>query len=208
MRLRSVRPNIALMRRALTVVFASLLALAVIAPAAQGTTKYRYWQDLNVSGSFPGQIGLAIAYEDKNGNGKFKPRSAVSYNLHVQTSCDPGGEADLHLSGNAYSKYNYFRPELRKGRFAHRFEDQAEQPVLSPLKGDLNGTVLKKQKRGKRVTRTARVNGAFDVEGTFEGNCTSSGSYSATQCKRWRSKRDRPRWYREWKAPICSEDPW
>ena len=193
------------MKRALTVVFASLLAVAVIAPtAAQGTTKYRYWQDLSVSGPFPGQINLAIAYEDKNGNGKFKPRYAVSYNLQAQASCDPGGATELQLGGNKFSKYNYFVAALSKGRFAHRFEDQAEQPELSALKGDLNGTVLKKQKRGKRVTRTARVNGAFDVE----GNCISSGSYSATQCKRGRQKNDRPRWYREWKAPVCSGDPW
>lgn len=193
------------MRRVLITVFASLLALAVIAPAAaQGTTKYRYWQDLSVSGPFAGHINLAIAYEDKNGNGKFKPRFAVSYNLQVQGSCDPGGATELNFSGNAFSKYNYFNKSLQKGRFAHRFEDQAEQPELAARKGDLNGTVLKKQKQGKRVTRTARVNGAFDVE----GNCISSGSYSATQCKRGRPKNDRPRWWREWKAPICSEDPW
>lgn len=193
------------MRRLLITAFASLLAVAVIAPAAaQGATKYRYWQDLSVKGPFPGQIVLAIAYEDKQGNGKFKPRFADSYNLETQGNCDPGGETVLHLGGNAFSKYNYFKQPLAKARFTHRFEDQAEQPDLSALKGDLNGTVLKKQKHGKRVTRTARVNGKFDVE----GNCISSGSYSATQCKRWRSKRDRPRWYTEWKAPICSVDPW
>ena len=190
------------MKRALTVVFASLLAVAVIAPtAAQGTTKYRYWQDLSVSGPFPGQINLAIAYEDKNGNGKFKPRSAVSYNLQVQASCNPGGEIELQLGGNAFAKYNYFVAAVRKGRFAHRFG--SEQPESSTLEGDLNGTVLKKQKQGKRVTRKARVNGAFD----FEGTCISSGSYSATQCKsRKEPKRDWPRWFREWKAPVCKGD--
>ena len=85
----------------------------------------------------------------------------------------------------------------------HRFG--SEQPESSTLEGDLNGTVLKKQKQGKRVTRTARVNGAFDVEdwdldpGVTE-NCISSASYSATQCKRGRQKDDRPRWYREWRG--------
>jgi hypothetical protein len=177
----------------------------VIAPAAaQGTTKYRYWQDRSVSGSFPGRIVLAIAYEDRNGNGKFKPRSAASYNLDVRAGCDPGGATELHLGGNAFSKYGYFNAELTNGRFAHRFENETEQPELSPLKGYLKGTVLKKVKRGKRVKRPARVKGKFNIA----GDCTSSGSYSATQCKRWRPKNNWPRWYREWKAPVCSKDPW
>jgi hypothetical protein len=204
------------MRRVRVTVFASLLALAVLAPAAaQGTTKYRYWQDLSVSGPFAGQISLAVAYEDRHGNGKFTPRFAAAYQLRAQVSCNPGGETDFGTGGNAYAKYSYFKEGLTNGRFDHRFEDQFPSPQVAPLKGDLNGTVLKRVKRGNRVTRTARVNGAFDVEdwdpyglaGVRE-NCISFGSYSATPCKRRRSKRDRPRWYREWKVPICSVDPW
>lgn len=193
------------MSRVLTVVLASLAALVVVAPAAaQGTTKYRYWQDRSVSGPSPGRIVLAIAYEDRNGNGKFKPRFVASYNLEVQASCDPGGETDLELGGNAFSKYSFFKGPLTNGRFAHRFENQFEQPEQSALKGDLNGRLMKKVKQGKRVVRTARVDGAFDTE----GNCTSSASYSATQCKRKWSKSDRPRWWEEWKAPVCTQDPW
>ncbi|HSD23256.1 MAG TPA: hypothetical protein VLB79_02915, partial [Solirubrobacterales bacterium] len=204
-------------RRLLIAAFASLLAVPVIAPAAaQGTTKYRYWQDLSASGPFPGRISLAIAYEDRHGNGKFTPRYAAAYQLLTKVSCNPGGETDFGFGGNAASKYAYFAPAITNGRFDHRFENQFENPQLAPWKGDLNGTVLKRLKRGNRVIRTARVNGTFEVEdwdpyglaGVRE-NCTSFGSYySATPCKRWRSKRDRPRWYRKWKVPICSMDPW
>jgi hypothetical protein len=208
-----IRHNVAPMRRALIVVVASLVSLVVVAPAAaQGPTKYRYWQDLSVTGPFPGQIVLTVAYEDRDGNGKFKAQRVASYHLRVQVSCNPGGVSALEARGNEASKYSYFSEALVNGRFAHRFEDEVE-PQVATERGDLNGTLLKRLKRGNQVTRTARVNGAFDVEdwdpvpGVRE-NCISFGSYSATPCKRWRPQRDRPRWYREWKAPICSIDPW
>jgi len=203
------------MKRTLTVVFASLLAVAVIAPgAAQGATKYRYFQDLNVSGPFAGEISLAVLYKDKRGNRKFTAREVHAYDLQVKTSCNPGGEAVLDFGGHAFSKFNYFRVALnRKGRFAHRFENQAEVPEVSGIRGELKGRVLRRLKRGKKVTRPPRVNGAFNVEdwdpnSGVKENCISYGSYSATPCKRWRSKRDRPRWYRKWKVPVCSIDPW
>jgi hypothetical protein len=106
---------------------ASLVALVMAAPAAaQGPTKYRYWQDLSVIGPFRGQISLAIAYEDRHGNGKLTPRYAAAYQLRVQVSCNPGGETDFGIGGNAYAKYAYFAPAITNGRFDHRFEDQFE----------------------------------------------------------------------------------
>lgn len=48
---------------------------------------------------------------------------------------------------------------------------------------------------------TAAIRG--DLTGTV-----SFGSYSATRCKAWRSKRDRPRWWREWNVPVCKGSPW
>jgi hypothetical protein len=199
------------MRRLLITGLASLLALAVIAPAAaQGTTKVRAFQDLSLSGPFPGQFFVNVQYKDRNGNRKFTPRYAVGYRLQVQLSCDPGGETGLNLAGNAYAKYAYFKEKLRKGRFAHRFGSEVSES--SSLKGDLSGLVGKRLKRDTLPKRTARVNGAFDVEdwdpnpGVLE-NCISHGSYSASPCKRKRSKRDPwPRWYREWKVPVCSVD--
>ncbi|MGA8217174.1 MAG: hypothetical protein WB771_01290 [Solirubrobacterales bacterium] len=199
------------MKRALIIVFASLLAVVAIGPAAaQGRTKYHYWQDLSVSGPFPGQIFLTVAYRDRHGNGKFTPRYAAAYRLRTGVSCTTGDPGDLLISGNEFNKYGYFRAKLSHGRFTHRFENQAEQPQASVLKGVLNGKVLKQHRRGNRVTRTARVSGAFNVEdwdpapGTT--NCTTSGSYSATSCKRWMSSRA-PK-YSHWKrqkAPVCRQ---
>lgn len=195
------------MRRLSIFVFALVLALAAIAPAgAAGATKYRYWQDLDVSGPFSGRISLAIAYEDRNGNGRFTPRYAAAYRLRVQTSCDAGPR---EVKGNAFSKYGYFKAPLTNGLFTHRFENQFEQPQQAPLRGELKGRVEKKLTKGGRVVRAARVSGAFDLQDwTLEPGvdpCVSSASYAATQCKRWRAKRDRPRWYREWKAPPAAE---
>ena len=188
----------------------SLLAVAAAAPAADGATKYRYWQDLRLTGPYDGRVTLAVAYEDRDGDGRFEPQYAAAYDIRVQTSCDPAGA--LHgLSGSSASKYGFFAPPLLDGRFTHRFENQFEQPQTAPVAGEIDGTLRAKVKRHGRVKRPARVDGVFSVErwnlGGLTG-CTSTGTYSATQCKRWRSKRDRPRWYREWKAPICTSDPW
>jgi len=201
------------MRRLLIAVFASLLAVAVIAPAAHGATKYRYWQDLSVSGPYAGKVVLTIAYEDTNGNRKFKPRYAAAYELLAQTSCESSADVQRHISGNAFNKYGYFKEKLtNKGRFSHRFESQFPSPAMAPIKGELHGTVLKRLKRRNRVVRTARVNGGFNIEDWDQQpetvGCLSAGSFSATPCKRWRSKRDRPRWWKEWKAPVCAIDPW
>ena len=90
----------------------------------------------------------------ERGNGKFKPRSAVSYQtFQVQASCNPGGEIELQAGRKRVRQVQLFRGG-RSGRVnsAHRFG--SEQPESSTLEGDLNGTVLKKQRaRGSEVTR-------------------------------------------------------
>lgn len=210
------------MRRpgAIGVAFLVAVAAAALAvPTAQAArvdphhTRYRYFQDLSVTGSFPGQIFFTVLYRE-NRNGEFTPRDVMSYRLQVGVSCNPGGQSGLEFSGNAFNKYGYFREVLSAdGRFAHRFEDQAETPQSSLIRGDLEGQVLKRLKRGGRVKRTARVNGTFNVEnwdpygltGVVE-NCMSFGSYSATPCKAWMSPRapNYSRWKR-WKVPVCRE---
>jgi len=177
-------------------------------------TRYRYFQDVSVTGAFPGQVSFGVLYQE-NRNGEFTPRRAVGYRLQVGVSCNPGGQSGLEFGGNGFSKYGYFSKTLQNGRFAHRFEDQAESPQYSLIRGDLEGRVLKRLKRGGRVTRTARIDGTFDVEdwdpygltGVVE-NCVSSGSYSATPCKRWMSPRapNYTRWKR-WNVPVCSLSP-
>jgi hypothetical protein len=131
-------------------------------------------------------------------------------------SCNPGGQTELGVGGNGFSKYTYFSQTLTNGRFATRFENLFESPQMAPVKGDLQGKVLKRLKRGGRVTRKAHVNGSFDVQDYdpygltgVQENCIASGTYSATTCKRWMSSRapNYSRWKR-WKVPVCSLTPW
>ena len=199
------------MRRALTAALASLIAAGVMLPsAAQATTKVRAFEDLSLSGPYPGQIFINIRYEDRNGNRKFTPRYAVGYRLQGQRSCALGGQSGFDIAGNAYSKYIYFKAKLRKGRFVHPFG--SEFPEAASISGSLTGLVADRLKRDTLPRPTARVTGAYDIQdwdptpGVLE-NCVSSGSYSASPCKRKRSTPDPwPRWYREWDAPICSVD--
>ena len=206
------------MRRLLVASFASMLAVALIAPTAQASrvdpqhTRYRFFQDLNVTSPFPGRILFAVLFKE-NSHGELTPREAVSYHLQVGVSCNPGGDSVFSIGGNAFSKYAYFDAALTNGHFSHTFG--SEFPEGYPLKGDLSGTVLKRLKRGGRLTRPARVDGTFNVEDwdPFAGvkeNCTSSGSYSASTCKqRWMSPRapNYSRWKR-WKVPKCYTSPW
>ena len=164
------------MRRALTAAALSVLALAVVAPAAQGRQEARYFQALSVTGSFPGEIFFTVIFQDKHGNGKFRPRAVIAYYLGVQVSCNPGGPSDLIITKNKDKTVGHFKQRLtKKGRFATRFESELD-PQLRPPIGTLSG----------RVTRKG-VNGAFNVEdwdpnpGVRE-NCVASGSFSATPC--------------------------
>jgi hypothetical protein len=208
-------------RRMLTIALASLIGGALLAPAAQGArsdpqhSRYRYFQDLSVTGQHPAQIAFGLLYK-KNRSGEFTPRKIVGYNLHTTLSCNPGSQVQGGVGGNGFSKYAYFSQKLTKGRFATRFEYLFESPQFAPWKGDLHGKVLKRLKRGGRVIRTARVNGSFDVQDYdpygltgVQENCIASGSYSAKTCKRWMSRRapNYRRWKR-WKVPVCSLVPW
>jgi hypothetical protein len=160
----------------MTAVALSVLAVAVIAPAAQGKQKERYFQDLSVTGPFAGEVFLTVIYQDSHGNGKFRPRWAVAYSVEAQVSCNPGGQSAFSITKQEDNPYAPFKQRLKKGRFATRFEAQLDPQLLPPI-GDLNGT----------VTRKRKVNGSFNVEdwdpnpGARE-NCISSGSFSATPC--------------------------
>jgi hypothetical protein len=207
------------MKRALSIALALLIGAALAVPTAQATrfdphARNRYFQDLSVTGPFPGRIVIGVLYRE-NRHGEFTPREAVAYSLQVGVSCNPGGEALFDAGGDAASKYAYFHQRLTNGRFSHRFENQFENPALAPVKGDLSGRVLKRLKRRGRVTRTARVNGTFNVEdwdpygqAGVQENC-SSASYSATPCKVWMSSRapHYDRWKR-WKVPVCYLNPY
>ena len=209
------------MKHAFSIAFALLIGLVLAVPAAQATrfdphARNRYFQDLSVTGQFPGRIVIAVLYRE-NRHGEFTPREAVAYDLRVGVTCNPGGDSVFGIGGDAHSYFAYFDHPLTNGRFSHRFEDQFETPALAPWKGGLSGTVLKRLKRGGRVTRTARIDGTFNVEdwdpywpGGAQDNCTSpASSYSATPCKVWRSPKapHYDRWKR-WKVPVCYVYPW
>jgi hypothetical protein len=208
------------MKRALPIALASLIGLALCVPAAQASradphhTRYRFFQDLSVTSPFPGRIFFGVLFKE-NSHGEFTRREVVSYRLQVGVSCNPGGDSVFGIGGNVFAKYSYFGATLTNGRFAHTFG--SEVPEGYPLKGDLSGTVLKRLKRGGRVTRKARVDGTFNVEDWdpfgltgVQENCTSSGSYSASTCKTPRMSPTAPnysRWKR-WKVPKCYTAPW
>lgn len=161
----------------MTVAALSVLAVAVIAPAAQGRQKERYFQDLSVSGPFAGQVFVTVIYQDRHGNGRFRPRWAIAYSVEAPVSCNPGGMSAFSITKSADNPFAPFKQRLERGRFATRFEAQLDPQRLPPI-GELNG----------RVTRNRRVNGSFNVEdwdpnpGARE-NCISSGSFSATPCR-------------------------
>jgi hypothetical protein len=161
----------------MTAVALSVLAVALIAPAAQGRQRERFFQDLGMGGTFPSQIFLTVIYQDDHGNGEFRPRWAIAYSLQAQVSCNPGGSSELSITKSEHSPDGHFKQKIKKGRFATRFEAELG-PEVAPPHGDLTG----------RITRKNRINGAFNVEdwdpnpGGRE-NCISSGAFSATPCR-------------------------
>jgi hypothetical protein len=160
------------MKRALIAAALSVLAMALLSPAAQGKQKQRQFQDLTVIGSLPAQIYFTVVFQDKHGNRKFQPRWLIGYALQTQVSCNPGGMSDLFFAKSKQSTVAHFKQRLKKGRFATRLEADVD-PQLRPPIGDLSG----------RVTHVA-VNGTFNVQDWdpnpgVRANCIASGSFSA-----------------------------
>src|SRR5690242_18171256 len=100
------------MKRSLSIALLLLIAGALAAPGAHATrfdhhARYRFFQDLNVTGPFPGRIVFGVLFK-QNHQGEFTPREADGYNLQVGESCNPGGNSVFRIGGNAFSKYAYF----------------------------------------------------------------------------------------------------
>jgi hypothetical protein len=156
-------------------------------PQPQGAQQERFFQD--VSGAFPGEVFFTAIFQDKHGNGKFRPRSLTAYYLHTEVSCNPGGVSDLIITKNKGKTVGHFKQRLtKKGRFATRFEAELDPQLLPPI-GDLSG----------RITRKG-VNGAFNVQDWdpnpgVRANCMASGSFSATPCTSEQ--------FPELRVPIC-----
>jgi hypothetical protein len=206
MQFRPARPSVLTMRRILLAAVATLLAIALIAPAAQATKRYGYFQDLTLAPSAPSSIFLTILYKDDHGHGKFTPRAAVSYRFDTPVSCPSGNPGNLQFSGNEFNKYGYFREQLRGSLFSHTFESQFENPQTAPLKGYVKGNVLTREKRG-----TPQVNGSvyiadWDAPSGVSDCMMPSEHYSATPCKRWISpKAPKHASWKKRKLPVCRQ---
>ena len=154
------------MKRLITISFVSLLATALIAPAAHAGSKTLRFQDRSVSGG--GEIRLDVVYANKRPKGRFTPRRVVLYLLEiVPVSCNPGG--DQFMAG--------FGPDdpikVTEGKFVHDFATEGFTGAL----------------RGKLTRSPARAVGSFDVTdvdfGPGQMNCTTNGAraYDASRCR-------------------------
>lgn len=184
------------MRRLLIAVFASSLALALIAPTAQGVAKVRH---LTLDGQLAGQragivlLGIDYLVKHKNGHERLIPRRVTSFSyLYVPVSCDLGpGIADFesHDFGGAAPV------KITKKRFA--FRDTAPW-------GDIQSTIQvnghkmwqgttgwggRKPKPWLKKYPWKRASGTlnildFDWPAAGYVNCTTNGprSWTAHQC--------------------------
>jgi len=164
------------MRRALITGLASLLALALLAPAAQAATKTRHFQDRAINGD-PGEIRLDVIYKDKNGNKKFTARSVTLWDIEIlPVSCNPGGDVVMTSFGPVDPI------KLSKGKFNHDFQPEG-------MEGGLSGKVIKQDKRLEGKLNVIDFDSTPGVT-----NCTTDGprTYSATPCRTTNQNLDVP----------------
>ena len=160
------------MRRILIAGFAALLAVALIAPAAQAKTQIRFFQDLSASSH--SQVFITVHFKDRHGNKKFTPRRVGYYHFGAPTSCSV---APVPSPGLDFSQETSIK--LTKGKFYYDLANSAA-PYQS-ITGYLRGKVVKTPKR-------FRVEGSLDVQdfdSTSSMNCATLGAitYAATPCR-------------------------
>lgn len=160
------------MRRLLTIAIASVVGAALAVPAAQATTRTRYFQDVGNPGD--ASIRLNVIYKDKHGNGHFKPRSVV-YDAAVRVFCNP------QIYGATVPSSSTTRIKLRNGgRFSYSYSHPV--PGTTPNNtGKATGKVIDKPKR--QVDGTVEILSYNTPPGFL--NCTSDGPmpYWATPCR-------------------------
>jgi hypothetical protein len=173
------------MSRALIIGIASLLAVALIAPAAQAASQIRHFQtDLAPVGAPPqqngGQIGLDIVFKNKRGNPrKFTPRQLTVVDiLNMPITCtnspgDPSTSTTLTSTIQTQAKLKKApnpsgaKPKARRYSFklATNFTE---------FTGTLRGKVFKRDGRGKVI-----ANGVLNIDRLdFPGgptNCATMG---------------------------------
>ncbi|HSC87643.1 MAG TPA: hypothetical protein VLC09_10250 [Polyangiaceae bacterium] len=140
------------MRRALLTGIASLLAVALIAPAAQAATQVRELRvsmnapDINVGSPPPGTLTLDFIFKNTRSNKKrFTPRQLIKIDLSkVPLTCENGHTA-------AYSQFLFTQtfatkvevtkipnPHPKPGRYAFRFAYS-----FPTFNGTISGTISK-----------------------------------------------------------------
>ena len=162
------------MRRSLTIAFASLLVLALIAPAAGAATQIRHFQDRGVNGDndpHGGEIGLDVIYKNKTAKGKFTPRSVKLYEIEVlPITCETGGSP-----GSTFVAFGPGAPiKLAKAKFNYEFAADFDAG------GGISGKAIKTKERIQGKINVFDANPGGGVTG-----CTTDGprTYDATPCR-------------------------
>jgi hypothetical protein len=172
------------MRRALIIAVASLLTVALTAPAADAASQIRHFQaDLSPVGAPPqngGQIGLDIVFKNKRSSPrKFTPRQLTVVDIaNMPISCmnspGQGGTATtLTTTIHTQAKLTKAPPpsgaKPKAGRYSFKF-----RTGFSGFTGTLRGKVFKRNGRGKVI-----ANGVLNIDHLdFPGgptNCATMG---------------------------------
>lgn len=180
------------MRRVLITVFALLLAVALIAPAAQGATQFRQVRsELTMTVTSPpqgphlvpaGRLTLDFVFRNKRDNKKkFTPRQLTRIAFEsVPLSCsnapvDPTGNSEFSLTTALETKIKLEKvphPKPKPGKYAFRFAYS-----FPAFTGTISGTI-KKVTNGPKP-RIPMAQGVFIIEdldaGPSQWNCRSGG---------------------------------
>jgi hypothetical protein len=172
------------MARALILGFVSLLALALICPAAEAASQLRHFQgDLSPVGAplrSGGQIGFDVVFRNKRGaKRKFTPRQLVSVQIEqMPLSCtnspgQGGAEAVLTTTLQTQVKVTKQPPPVARKPKANRYSFRFAAG-FSGFTGTLSGKIFKRMGRG-----TVIANGVLTVDQLdFPGgptNCSTAG---------------------------------
>ncbi len=179
------------MRRVLITVFASLLAVALIAPAAQGATQFRQVQsEMTMPATSPqtgvvqvpaGRLTLDFVFKNTRGNKKkFTPRQLTRIAFEsVPLRCwnapvNPTDSSEFLLTTTLETKIQVEKvphPNPKPGKYLFRFAYS-----FPAFTGTINGTIKKVTNAPK--PRTPMAQGEFIIEdldaGPNQWNCESS----------------------------------
>ena len=177
------------MRRLLTAVVGSLLAVALIAPAADAATQVRHFQ-----GDFAtlppsqsgGQISLDFVFKNTRGNkGKFTPRQltlAGFENVPLRCMNSPGQlttsiPTQIKLAKTARSPS---QAKAKANRYSYSFSS-----AFSSFTGTFRGRVYKVNGRGKVLVIGNLTIQDLDFSGSGPTNCSTGGvrGWAASQCR-------------------------